>query len=128
MNHLPVRWEEHSTLDGEDGWEGFVCPRCKCPESLLNDRDCFYPINYREENRHLRFLLGECTTLILDLAKYGTRHDLNPTICIDNAKDEKDFLFKLESFYVDYLKSMDDYVRNKAIELHKKLSDLPEIK
>ena len=35
--HLSVAYEEGHTEDGEDGWSGFVCPRCRRPEDMLDE-------------------------------------------------------------------------------------------
>lgn len=38
--HLPALWEERNTEDGQDGWDGFYCPRCGCAESEYEKRPC----------------------------------------------------------------------------------------
>jgi hypothetical protein len=38
--HLEPLWEEGSTPDGKDGWDGFFCPRCGCPADLYGKRLC----------------------------------------------------------------------------------------
>lgn len=38
--HLPPQWIEEVTRDGTDGWVGFFCPRCHCPEDLYNTKAC----------------------------------------------------------------------------------------
>ena len=40
ISHLGVVWEEGYMEDGMDGWDGFVCPRCKTPESMLDKVPC----------------------------------------------------------------------------------------
>lgn len=37
VEHLPVVYEEGYTEDGTDGWSGFVCPRCRRPEDMLDE-------------------------------------------------------------------------------------------
>lgn len=37
VEHLPVRYEEGNTEDGADGWSGFVCPRCRRPQDMLDE-------------------------------------------------------------------------------------------
>lgn len=40
LEHLQVLYEEGNTPDGGDGWSGFVCPRCRLPEDMLNNPCC----------------------------------------------------------------------------------------
>ena len=40
LYHLPAQWAEGSTPDGEDGWDGFFCPRCGTPEVMYSDSPC----------------------------------------------------------------------------------------
>jgi hypothetical protein len=39
-NHLEAQWEEGNTSDGKDGWDGFFCPRCGCPDYLYKKEPC----------------------------------------------------------------------------------------
>jgi hypothetical protein len=36
FNHPGFFWSEGNTEDGEDGWDGFYCPRCSASEGDLN--------------------------------------------------------------------------------------------
>src|SRR4030042_6402550 len=40
LKHLPAVYEERYTSDGKDGWSGFVCPRCRYPQDMLDGPCC----------------------------------------------------------------------------------------
>ena len=44
-SHLEADYEEGNTPDGQDGWNGFYCPRCGCDESSFELNGCYphYP-------------------------------------------------------------------------------------
>lgn len=37
LEHLPTVYEKGNTEDGQDGWSGFVCPKCRRSQDMLDE-------------------------------------------------------------------------------------------
>lgn len=68
FNHLPFSWFEGATEDGNDGWDGNICPRCqhssgKCVKS--------YSQSYQYIDKLLKWLVDEGDDLFIEWWRDG---------------------------------------------------------
>lgn len=70
--HLETQYEEGVTEDGEDGWDGFYCPRCHHHESMLSSTPC-YP-NWAGDDEKALELLKEMRPHFFSVMLIGWDH------------------------------------------------------